>query len=146
MGVFAERCAQAYEFTRSAQDAFAIASLTRARTAIEGGRFEREVVPVNLEDGNTVRQDELPFKAKLEAIPDLKPAFEKDGTVTAASSSAISDGAAAVALMRLDDAELRGLTPVAKIVAQATHSQEPAQFTTAPIGAITKVLAKAGWE
>ena len=146
MGTFADDCALAYEFSRSAQDEFAIASLTRARKAIEEGKFEREVAPVGLNDGRTARRDELPLTANLDAIPNLKPAFRKDGTVTAASSSAISDGAAALVLMRLSEAESRGVRPQARIIAHATHSQEPARFTTAPVGAIEKVLAKAGWE
>lgn len=146
MGTFAEDCARVYEFSRSAQDESAIASLKRARKAIEEGKFEREVAPVPLPDGGTELRDELPLKATLEAIPNLRPVFGKEGTVTAASSSAISDGAAALVLMRLPDAEARGLQPQARIVAHASHAQEPAWFTTAPVGAIGKVLTKAGWE
>ncbi|HEY3116871.1 MAG TPA: acetyl-CoA C-acyltransferase [Chloroflexota bacterium] len=145
MGTYAEDCAQAYEFSREVQDEFAIRSLTRARTAIESRKFEREVASVGI-DSATVETDELPLKAKIEGIPKLRPAFRKEGTVTAASSSAISDGAAAVVLMRRLEAEARGLRPLARIVAHATHSQESARFTTAPIGAMRKVLTKAGWD
>ena len=148
MGTFAEDCAGQFEFTREAQDAFAIASLTRAMTAIDDGSFAAEVVPVTVatRKGETVvDRDEQPHKANLGKIPQLKPAFRKDGTVTPANSSSISDGGAALVLMRQSEAERRGVTPLARIVAHSTHAQEPALFTTAPVGAIEKVLAKAGW-
>ena len=144
MGSFAEECATEYRFTREAQDEFAISSLERARSANESGTFADEIVPVEAGE-KTISRDEQPFKAKLEKIPLLKPAFKKDGTVTAANSSSISDGAAALVLMRLSEARERGLTPLAKIVAHATHAQEPGKFTTAPISAIRRVLAKARW-
>ncbi len=149
MGHFAEATAQKYQFTRAEQDEFAIRSLTRARTANEDGTFADEMVPVTVKTrkGETVvERDEQPFSANIEKIPSLRPAFSKDGTVTAANSSSISDGAAALVLMRESEAERRGLTPLARIVAQATHSQEPAWFTTAPPPAIRKVLDKAGWD
>ncbi|MCY4430948.1 MAG: acetyl-CoA C-acyltransferase [Rhodospirillales bacterium] len=149
MGHFAEATAQKYQFTRAEQDEFAIRSLTRARTANEDGTFKNEMVPVTVKTrkGETVvARDEQPFSADIGKIPSLRPAFSKDGTVTAANSSSISDGAAALVLMRESEAERRGLTPLARIVAQATHSQEPAWFTTAPPPAIRKVLDKAGWE
>jgi acetyl-CoA C-acetyltransferase len=144
MGTFAEDCAKEYEFSREDQDQYAITSLTRARRAMADGRFQRELQPVPVRDAE-VSQDELPRRARLEAIPTLKPAFRLDGTVTAASSSGISDGAAAVVLMQRSKADALGLKPLATIVAHASHSQEPARFTTAPVGAIQKVLAKAGW-
>ena len=149
MGHFAEATAQKYQFTRAEQDEFAIRSLTRARTANEDGTFEDEMVPVTVKTrkGETVvARDEQPFSVDIGKIPSLRPAFSKDGTVTAANSSSISDGAAALVLMREAEAERRGLTPLARIVAQATHSQKPAWFTTAPPPAIRKVLDKAGWE
>ena len=149
MGHFAEATAQKYQFTRAEQDEFAIRSLTRARAANEDGTFADEMVPVTVKTrkGETVvERDEQPFSANIEKIPSLRPAFSKDGTVTAANSSSISDGAAALVLMRESEAERRGLTPLARIVAQATHSQEPAWFTTAPPPAIRKVLDKAGWD
>ncbi|MEQ8321299.1 MAG: acetyl-CoA C-acyltransferase [Rhodospirillales bacterium] len=149
MGTFAEDTATHYQFTREQQDAFAIESLTRAKKAIDDGTFESEIEPVTVSTRKgdiDVTTDEQPHNANIEKIPTLKPAFRKDGTVTPANSSSISDGAAALVLMRLSEAEKRGLTPLAKIAAHATHAQEPAWFTTAPIGSIEKVLAKAGWE
>jgi acetyl-CoA C-acetyltransferase len=148
MGVFAEECAAQYQFTREAQDRFAITSLTRAQNAIKDGSFDAEVVavPVRSSKGERqVNQDEQPLKANLERIPALKPAFRKDGTVTAANSSSISDGAAALILMRAAEAARRGLKPLARIVAHSTHAQEPARFTTAPVGAITKIFERTGW-
>jgi acetyl-CoA C-acetyltransferase len=149
MGVFAETCVAKYGFTREAQDAFAIASTTRARTANEDGHFDWEMAPVKLagKAGETVvKFDEQPFKAKLDRIPGLKPAFRKDGTITAANASSISDGAAALVLMRESTARARGCTPIARIVSHAVHAQAPEWFTTAPAGAIRKALAKAGWQ
>ena len=148
MGVFAEDCVAKYGFTREAQDAFAIASTQRAKAANEDGSFTWELAPVTLagKGGDTlVARDEQPFKAKLDKIPGLKPAFKKDGTITAANASSISDGAAALMLMRASTAAQRGCTPVARIVAHAVHAQAPAWFATAPAGAIRKVLAQAGW-
>jgi acetyl-CoA C-acetyltransferase len=148
MGSFAEQTAERYQFTREAQDAFAIESLNRARRAIETGDFAAEIVPVETggKAAATVAEDEQPPKAKLERIPTLRPAFREDGTVTAANSSSISDGAAALVLMRRSEAEKRGLTPRAVIVGHASHAQEPAWFTTAPIGAIRRLLERAGWQ
>ncbi len=149
MGVFAESCVAKYGFTREAQDAFAIASTTRAKTANEDGSFDWEVAPVALpgKAGETlVKHDEQPFKAKLDKIPALKPAFKKDGTITAANASSISDGAAALVLMRESTARQRGLAPVARIVSHAVHAQAPEWFSTAPAGAIEKALKKAGWD
>jgi acetyl-CoA C-acetyltransferase len=144
MGAFAEDCAEAYQFTRKAQDDYAIASLTRAQEAIASGRFAWEIVPVST--GRTVVSiDEQPGKAKPDKIPMLKPAFRQGGTVTAANSSSISDGAAALVLMRASEAEKRGLTPLARIAGHATHAQEPGKFATAPIAAIGKLAAKTGW-
>ena len=148
MGVFAENTAEKYQFTREQQDEFAIRSLGRGKTANEDGSFAAEMAPVTVKTrkGETVvDRDEQPFSANIEKIPQLRPVFRKDGTVTAANSSSISDGASALVLMRRSEAEKRGLTPLATIVAHATHSHEPAWFTTAPIGAIEKVLGKAGW-
>ena len=148
MGTFAEDCAQTFQFTREAQDDFALASLTRAQKAIADGSFTGEVTPVNMRSGRTeatVTQDEQPGKARPDKIRGLKPAFREGGTVTAANSSSISDGAAALILMRASDAELRGLTPLARIAGHATHAQEPHLFATAPIGAIRKLAAKTGW-
>ena len=147
MGVFAEQCVERYQFTRQAQDDFAIASTTRARLANEDGSFDWEMAPVALGDkaGTVVRFDEQPFKAKLDKIPSLKPAFKKDGTITAANASSISDGAAALVLMRESTAAAMGLQPVARIVSHAVHAQEPQWFATAPAGAIQKALHKAGW-
>ncbi|MDA0241452.1 MAG: acetyl-CoA C-acyltransferase [Proteobacteria bacterium] len=148
MGVFAENTAQHYQFTREAQDHFAITSLERAKKAIEDGTFDAEVssVTVTTRKGeHVVSRDEQPLKADLGKIPNLRPAFAKDGTVTAANSSSISDGAAALVLMKLSEAEKRGFTPLARISAHATHASDPEWFTTAPVGAITSVLEKAGW-
>ena len=149
MGAFAEQCVEKFGFTREAQDQFAIASTTRAKAANEDGSFDWEMAPVTIKGraGDTViKFDEQPFKAKLDKIAGLKPAFKKDGTITAANASSISDGAAALVLMRASTAAARGLTPVARIVAHAVHAQEPAWFSTAPAGSIRKVLAKAGWQ
>ncbi len=149
MGVFAESCVGRYGFTREAQDQFAIASTTRSKKANEDGSFDWEMAPVTLpgKTGDTVvKYDEQPFKAKLDKIPGLKPAFKKDGTITAANASSISDGAAALVLMRESTAGQRGLKPIARIVAHAVHAQAPEWFTTAPVGAIQKVLGKAGWQ
>jgi acetyl-CoA C-acetyltransferase len=148
MGTFAEKCAGKYEFTRAAQDDFAIASVTRAQAAAASGAFDWEIAPVTVKGraGDTViSRDEGPQKAKLDKIPSLKPAFKKDGTITAASSSSINDGAAAVVLMKQSTAERLGVKPLARIVAHASYSQEPEWFTTAPVGAITKLFKKAGW-
>ncbi len=148
MGTFAEDCAERYRFTREAQDRFAIASLTRAQHAIRDGSFESELVPVDVASGKgskRVVQDEQPLKANFERIPTLRPAFRKDGTVTPANSSSISDGAAALVLMRIDEAERRGIAPLARIVAHATHAQEPGWFTTAPVGAMRKLFERTGW-
>jgi acetyl-CoA C-acetyltransferase len=148
MGSFAEDCAQKYKFTREAQDAFAVASLQRAQKANKEGWFAWETTPIAIKAGKDekfIETDEQPFKANLEKIPTLKPAFRKDGTVTAANSSSISDGAAALVLMRRSTAEKRGLAPLATIVGHATHAQEPGWFTTAPVGAMQKLLARTGW-
>ncbi len=148
MGTFAEDCATTYAFTREAQDAFALASLARALAANNDGTFAWEIAPVKVagRKGETVfDRDEQPAKASPEKIPTLKPAFRKDGTVTAANASSISDGAAALVMMRRSTAASRGLQPVATVLAHATHAQEPGLFTTAPVGAIAKVLAKVGW-
>jgi len=148
MGTFAEDCAAKYGFTREEQDAFAVQSLERAQNANNQGWFAWETVPVALKGGKGDRfmdRDEQPFKANFEKIPQLKPAFRKDGTVTAANSSSISDGAAALVLMRRSTAQKRGITPLVTIVAHATHAQEPGWFTTAPVGAIRKLLGAAGW-
>lgn len=148
MGTFAEDTAEKYQFTREAQDAYAIESLKRAKAANEGDAFKGEIAPITLKTRKgemTVSADEQPFKASPEKIPNLKPAFRKDGTVTAANSSSISDGAAAMVLMRKSEAEKRGLTPIAAIRAHATNSHAPEWFTTAPVKAIEKVVTKAGW-
>jgi acetyl-CoA C-acetyltransferase len=148
MGTFAEDCAAKYRFSRQAQDEYAIASLTRAQNANKQGAFAWEMTPIAIKAGKDekfVEMDEPPFKANLEKISALKPAFRKDGTVTAANSSSISDGAAALVMMRRSSAEKRGLTPLATVVGHATHSQEPAWFTTAPVGAIRKLFEKTGW-
>jgi acetyl-CoA C-acetyltransferase len=148
MGTFAEDCAARYQFSREAQDRYAIISLTRAQDAIKSGSFKNEVVPVKLAGGKTetvVSIDEQPLKANLDKIPQLRPAFRKDGTVTPANSSSIADGAAAMVLMRRSAADQRGIAPLAKIVAYSTHSQEPQWFTTAPVGAIRKLFEKSGW-
>jgi acetyl-CoA C-acetyltransferase len=140
MGTFAEDTARELQFTREMQDEFALASLDRARRAITEGRFHLEVAPV----GDVV-EDEQPGKARPEKIPTLKPAFRADGTVTAANSSSISDGAAALVLMRMSEADRRGIAPLAIVRGHASHAQAPAWFTTAPIGAINKVLDRVGW-
>jgi len=149
MGTFAEDCATKYAFTREAQDAFALASLSRALAANNDGTFAWEIAPVKVagRKGETViDKDEQPAKAAPEKIPTLRPAFRKEGTVTAANASSISDGAAALVLMRRSTAEARGLKPLATVLAHATHAQEPGLFTTAPVGAIAKVLARTGWK
>jgi acetyl-CoA C-acetyltransferase len=148
MGVFAEATAAEYQFTREAQDAFAIESLARANAAITGGAFAEEIVPVTVKTRGgdvSVAVDEQPGKARPDKIPTLKPAFSKDGTITAANASSISDGAAALVLSRESVARAKGLTIEARLVATAAHAHEPAKFTTAPVPAIRKVLAKAGW-
>ena len=150
MGVFAESCADKYHFSREDQDAFAIESVNRAKAAQQNGGFADEIVPVTVSSRKgdvQIDTDEGPGRSDVAKIPNLRPAFRKEnGTVTAASSSSISDGAAAVVLMSAEDASKRGLKPLARIVAHATHSQEPEWFTTAPVGAIQKVLDKAGWK
>ncbi|HEY8250055.1 MAG TPA: acetyl-CoA C-acetyltransferase [Burkholderiales bacterium] len=148
MGSFAEDCASKYQFSRQAQDDFAIQSLKRAQQANREGWFAWEITPLAIKVGKEekfVEIDEQPFKANLEKIPTLKPAFRKDGTVTAANSSSISDGAAALVMMRRSSAEKRGLAPLAVVVGHATHAQEPGWFTTAPVGAIRKLFEKTGW-
>lgn len=148
MGTFAESCAEHYQFTRDAQDSYALESLARARKAVEDGSFAHEIAPVTAtgRKGDTlVDRDEQPRNAKPDKIPTLRPAFRPDGTVTAANSSSISDGGAALVLMRRSEAERRGLTPLATILGHATHAQAPEWFTTAPIGAVTSLLDKAGW-
>ncbi len=148
MGVYAEDTAERYQFTREAQDAFAIESLTRAKKAVEDGTFDGEVEPVTVKTRKgetTVEHDEQPFNANIEKIPHLKPAFRKDGTVTPANSSSISDGGAALILMRRSEADKRGLRPLAIIHGHTSHAQEPAWFTTAPIGAVNKLFEKTGW-
>jgi acetyl-CoA C-acetyltransferase len=149
MGVFAEACVARYGFTREAQDEFAIASTVRSKQANEDGSFDWEMAPVAIKGkaGDTlIRYDEQPFKARLDKIPGLKPAFKKDGTITAANASSISDGAAALVVVRESTAVQRGLKPIARIASHAVHAQEPAWFATAPAGAITKALQKAGWQ
>ncbi|KTF69165.1 acetyl-CoA C-acyltransferase [Sphingomonas sp. HT-1] len=149
MGSFAEETAGEYQFTRDAQDAFAIASLERAKAAQTSGAFDREIVPVDLQGRKgvvTVALDEQPGKADPAKIPTLKPAFAKDGTITAANASSISDGAAALVLARASVAEKLGLTPIARIVSHAAHAHAPARFTTAPVFAMRKALEKAGWQ
>ncbi len=149
MGTFAEDCAQAYQFTREAQDNFAITSLERAQKAITDGSFGAEITPVTVKSRSgelEITIDEQPGKARLDKIPHLKPAFREGGTVTAANSSSISDGAAALVMMRLSEAERRGLTPLAAIHGHATHAQAPNLFTTAPIGAIGKLADRTGWD
>jgi len=148
MGVFAENTAEKYQFSREDQDQFAIRSLDRGKTANEDGSFAAEMVPVTVKTRKNemvVERDEQPFSADTSKIPNLRPAFKKDGTVTAANSSSISDGASALVMMRCSEAEKRGLTPLATIVAHTVNAHEPEWFTTAPVGAITKVLGKAGW-
>jgi acetyl-CoA C-acetyltransferase len=149
MGVFGELCADKYHFTREEQDAYAIDSVRRAQAAQQSGAFKDEIVPVTVAGRKgdvVVDTDEQPGRSDIAKIPTLRPAFRKEnGTITAASSSSISDGAAAVVLLSADEAKSRGLKPLARIVAHATHSQTPEWFTTAPVGAIQKVLEKAGW-
>jgi len=148
MGSFAEDCAQKYSFSREEQDRFAITSLQRAQKANKEGWFAWETTPIAIKAGKDekfVETDEQPFKANLEKIPGLKPAFRKDGTVTAANSSSISDGAAALVMMRRSSAERRGLAPLAVVMGQATHAQEPGWFTTAPVGAMRKLFEKVNW-
>jgi len=149
MGTFAEDCAAKFGFTRAEQDAFAVKSLERAQKANNDGWFAWETVPVALKVGKGDRfmdKDEQPFKANFDKIPQLKPAFRKDGTVTAANSSSISDGAAALVLTRRSTADKRGMAPLATVVAQATHAQEPGWFTTAPVGALLKLFDITGWK
>jgi acetyl-CoA C-acetyltransferase len=149
MGTFAEECAASFDFTREAQDAFAIESLTRARRANEDGSFAWEIAPVKVttKQGDTlIGRDEQPFKANLDKIPTLKPAFSKTGTVTAANSSSISDGAAALVMMRASTAARLGVKPVARVVGHTTFAQEPAKFTTAPVGALRKLFERNGWQ
>jgi len=149
MGVFAERTAQHYQFTREQQDAYAIESLKRAQTATADGSFANEITPLTVKERKgerVVEIDEQPGNANIEKIPSLRPAFSKDGSVTAANSSSISDGAAALVMMRQLEAERRGLTPLARVVGHATHAQEPAWFTTAPIGAVNALFEKTGWD
>jgi acetyl-CoA C-acetyltransferase len=148
MGTFAEQCAATYAFTREAQDAFAVASVKRAQAATTDGHFLWEIAPVTVSGraGDTViDKDEGPLKARLDKIPALKPAFKKDGTITAASSSSINDGAAALVMMRESTANKLGLPVIARIVGHATHAQAPDLFTTAPIGALGKLFRKTGW-
>ena len=148
MGTFAEDCAEAYQFTREAQDAFALASLERANRAIRDGSFDAEIVPVSVKSGKSealMKADEQPPKARPDKIPALKPAFREGGTVTAANASSISDGAAALVFTRASVAERRGLIPLARVVGQTTHAAEPSKFPTAPIGALRKLFEKTGW-
>jgi acetyl-CoA C-acetyltransferase len=148
MGSFAEDCATEFPFTREAQDAYALASLTRARAAQDDGSFAAEIAPVTLATRSgetTVTEDEAPRTARPEKIPQLKPAFRKDGTVTAANSSSISDGAAALVLMREREARAEGLPILARILGHASHAQEPARFPTAPVPAARKLLDRLGW-
>jgi len=149
MGTFADDCAREFGFTREAQDAYAIESLTRAQAAITSGHFAGEIAEVTLKERGgerVVTQDEQPFKARIDKIPTLRPAFGKGGTVTAANASSISDGAAALVMMRLSTAEAAGLTPLAKIIGHTTHAQAPSQFPSAPIGALTALRDQTGWE
>jgi acetyl-CoA C-acetyltransferase len=149
MGTFGEDCAAKYQFTREQQDAFAIASVTRAQEAARSGAFDAEIAPVTLKTRKgevTVSVDEGPAKARLDKIASLKPAFRKDGTITAASSSSINDGAAAMVLMRESTAQRLGCKPLARIVGHATHAQAPEWFSTAPVGATEKLLKKIGWQ
>jgi acetyl-CoA C-acetyltransferase len=149
MGTFGEDCAAKYKFTREAQDAFSVASVQRAKAATESGTFAKEITPVTVKGraGEVVISiDEGPGKIKLDKIPTLKPAFKKDGTITAASSSSINDGAAALVMMKETTASKLGGKPIARIVGHAMHAQEPGWFTTAPVGAVNKLLAKTGWK
>ncbi|WP_296869319.1 acetyl-CoA C-acyltransferase [Tibeticola sp.] len=148
MGTFGEDCAAKYQFSREQQDAFAMESVKRAKAATESGAFAAEITPVTVKDRSgerVVSIDEGPGRVKVDKIPTLKPAFKKDGTITAASSSSINDGAAALVMMRASTAERLGCQPLARLVSHAVHAQEPGWFTTAPIGATQKALAKAGW-
>lgn len=148
MGVYAQDTADEYGLDREAMDEFAINSLTKAQTAIKDGLFEGEITPVTYSTRKgdvTVDTDEQPGKARLDKIPELRPAFKKDGTITAANSSSISDGAAALILMRESDAKAKGLTPLARVMGHATHSQAPSEFTVAPIGAMNALLGKLDW-
>ncbi len=148
MGSFAEECAAKYNFSRAAQDKFAVASLERAQAANKNGWFAWEMAPMAIKAGKDEHQmlmDETPFKANFDKIPALKPAFKKDGTITAANSSSISDGGAALVMMRRSTAEKLGLAPLALVIGHSTHSQEPGWFTTAPVGAIKKLYDKTGW-
>jgi len=148
MGCYAEDTATKYQFTRDVQDDFAIESLSRAKKAIEDGSFKGEVEPVTVKTRRgeiVIERDEQPLKADIEKIRKLRPAFAADGTVTPANSSSISDGGAALVMMRLSEAEKLGITPIARILGHASHAQEPAWFTTAPIGAVEKLLDKTGW-
>ncbi len=145
MGVFADQCAAHYQFSREAQDAYALESLKRALAANSDGSFDTEIAPITLKDGSVIRRDESPFKARADKIPTLKPAFSQQGTVTAANASSISDGAAALVLMRESRAQAQGLKPLARLVGHSTHAQEPGWFTTAPVGAIQKLYEKTGW-
>ena len=149
MGTFGEDCAAKFQFTREAQDHFAMSSVQRAKDATTSGAFSKEIVPVMVKDRSgerVVSVDEGPGKVKLDKVTSLKPAFKKDGTITAASSSSINDGAAAMVLMRESTAKKLGCTPLARVVSHATFAQEPEWFTTAPIGATQRALAKAGWK
>ncbi|MEP6790503.1 MAG: acetyl-CoA C-acyltransferase [Ramlibacter sp.] len=149
MGTFGEECAAKYNFSREAQDAFATASVKRAKAATESGAFSAEITPVTVKDRageRVISIDEGPGKVKLDKIPTLKPAFKKDGTITAASSSSINDGAAALVMMAESTAKRLGVKPLARIVGHAMHAQEPNWFTTAPVGATHKLLAKTGWK
>lgn len=148
MGTYAEDCAQSYGFTRDQQDEFAISSLTRAQKAITEGRFQDEIVPVLTSSGRetvSIESDEQPGKARIDKIPTLKPAFREGGTVTAANSSSISDGSAALVLMRLSEAERRGLTPLARIAGHASYAHAPGLFASAPVGAIKRLLERTNW-
>ncbi|VVO25766.1 Acetyl-CoA acetyltransferase [Pseudomonas fluorescens] len=148
MGTYAEDCAQSYGFTRDQQDQFAISSLTRAQKAITEGRFQDEIVPVLASSGRetvSIESDEQPGKARIDKIPTLKPAFREGGTVTAANSSSISDGSAALVLMRLSEAERRGLTPLARIAGHASYAHAPGLFASAPVGAIKRLLERTNW-
>nr|WP_284206403.1 acetyl-CoA C-acyltransferase [Thalassotalea eurytherma] len=149
MGCFAQDTADQESFTREDMDEFALRSLSRANAAIESGAFQNEVTPVTVKNRRgdiVVDTDEQPGNARPDKIPSLRPAFKKDGTITAANSSSISDGAAALVMMRLSQAEKRGLTPLCKVVGHATHAQEPAEFTVAPVGAMNKLLDKVNWQ
>ena len=149
MGAFAQETADSYGISREQMDDFSIASLTRAKQAIDAGKLKAETAPVEIKtrwEDKTITDDEQPHKANVDKIPTLRPAFAKEGTITAANSSSISDGASALLLMAESEAQARGLKPMARIVAHSRHSLEPSEFTIAPIGAIEKVLEKAGWD